>query len=100
MGNTPSPTAWESASTSRRFAELWHRVSVSQAIVSSSLEVPRVSEELTEKVRNRHLSGETGVQTILDQYKIIVPIQPGAPVETEKVLAILADGLAKQTAIN
>lgn len=103
MGTAPpslSDTASRIASASRRCAELINRVSLSQAIVSSALEVPTVSAALTEKMRDRHLSGETGVRDTLAEYKLIVPIEAGQPFDLDRVMSLVADGLAKQTAVN
>lgn len=97
---SPSDIALRIASAGRRCAELINRVSLSQAIVSSALEVPTVSAALTEKMRDRHLSGETGVRDILAEYKLIVPIEAGQPFDLDKVMSLVADGLAKQTAVN
>jgi hypothetical protein len=87
-------------SASRRCAELVHRVYVSQAIVSSALELPRVSPVLKETIRRRHLSGETVVRDVLTKYNLIVPIEAGDPVGAEQTLPVIAEGLAEQTAIN
>ena len=56
---SPPDIALRIASASRRCAELIHSVSLSEAIVSSALEVPTVSAALTEKMRDRHYSWET-----------------------------------------
>ena len=100
MNSSAPPPNPKIESASRRCGELFHRVTLSQAIVTSALEVPRVSAELTEKVRQSHLSGESGVRDVLTRYKLIVPIEAGQPLEPEKVLPLLADGLAKQAAVN
>src|ERR1700693_6376530 len=97
---SPSDHPLKIATASRRCTELLHRIQISQAIVGSALEVPSVSSALEEMTRRRHVASESGIRALLAEYNFIVPIEPGKPLDTEKVVSLLAEGLAKQTAVN
>jgi hypothetical protein len=58
---------------SRRCTATVHRITISQAIVTSALEVPKISNTLANEVLRSHLSGETGLAEALSG--LIVPIR-------------------------
>ncbi len=82
----------------RRCTATVHRITISQAIVSSALEVPKVSNTLAKEVLRSHLSGETGLAEALSG--LIVPIDPAKPFDPAKSLELIAEGIAKQTVVN
>jgi hypothetical protein len=59
-----------------------------------------VSSALEDVARDYHLSDESGIRALLKEYSIIVPVDPGKPLDSEKVISMMAEGLAKQTAVN
>lgn len=88
------------ASASRRCVELLQRISSSYSIVSSALELRRVSPVLEEETRRRHVSGESGFLDFLTENDLIVQTDPTTPHDPQKARSLIADMLAKQTAIN
>ena len=96
----PTPMLPEIATASWRCSELIHRVQISNGIVSSALEVPRVSSALEDVTRAHHLSDESEIRALMKEYNIIVPNDPAKAVDSEKVVSMMAEGLAKQTATN
>lgn len=83
---------------SRRCTAIFHRITISQAIVSSALEVPKVSDTLAKEVLRSHLTGETGLAEALSG--LLQPLDPGKPLDPAKSLELIAGGIAKQTVIN
>ena len=103
MTETPQPqldTVLKAQAASQRCVELFHRVMLSRAIVSSALELRGVLGELEMKMRHHHASGVSGVKDLLTEHKIIVPIEEGKPFDVEEVMPLIAKGLAKQAAVN
>ena len=86
------------AAAIRRYSGLMLRIIISQAIVSSALQVPRVSDKLAQEILRNHLMDETGLADALSE--LLRPLDPATPSGQDKSLELLAEGIAKQAVIN
>lgn len=79
---------------SKRYSAVLRRAIVSQATMSSALEVPKVSGALQDMVRTEHRAGVTDLQSLL---KEMMPTETTDPV---KDFDKIAEFLSQQTAMN
>jgi hypothetical protein len=79
---------------SKRYSAVLRRAIISQSIMSSALEIPKVSGALKDMGRYEHHGGDTGLQSLL---KEMIPTETVDPVrDFDKI----AEFLAQQTAVN
>ncbi|HTQ96281.1 MAG TPA: hypothetical protein VMH89_05720 [Candidatus Acidoferrum sp.] len=83
---------------SRKSTALLHRIIISQAIVSSALEVPKVSEALAKEVVRGHMSGKTGLADALPQF--LISTDSAKSHDSTQAVRLIIEGLAQQTIIN
>jgi len=79
---------------SLRLSELLVKVSTSEAIQRSALEVLRVLNSIKMLVLRDHMSGVSGVRELLSQYEVLKPF------DLEKAFPGIAQALADQSAAN
>ena len=79
---------------SRRASELLRRVIISQAIMTSALEIPKASDALKQTLLRDHLAGKTGLKALSRRLKPAEEIDPTQDFEK------LAQGISELEAIN
>ena len=96
--DSEKPAVLEEAS--RRVGELLHRTILSSAIMSSALEIPKFSGLIKENVFSDHFSGSTGVRAMIEDMKLLKPLDPEKPSDPDKAFELIARALAEQSAVN
>jgi hypothetical protein len=94
---TPKATTAEAsqlARASRRCSELLSRTMISQSILSSALEIPKMSEAFRERMLRDHVSGATGLRELLRDSKLFTSDDP------DRDFPKIAELFARQAAVN
>jgi hypothetical protein len=97
MSSTSEQSADESAprvDPAQRCSELFRRIVVSESILTSTLEIPKTSDVLKQRVLGDHFAGVTGLRSLLGEMRVLKPYDP------VKDFDMIAEKLAEQTAVN
>jgi hypothetical protein len=94
---TPKAATAESsqlAHASRSCSELLRRTMISQAILASALEIPKMSDAIRERMLRNHVSGATGLRELLRDPKLFTSDDP------DRDFPKIAELFARQAAVN
>jgi hypothetical protein len=83
------------ASASRSCSELLRRTMISQSILASALEIPKMSDAFRERTFREHVSGASGLREVFRDRKLFT-----GSYDPDRDFPKIADLFARQTAVN